>query len=106
MRKSTRKRGGSGGTAAVYERITAEVIRMIEEDGLPPWRMPWRASSDGPRNLFRGNRYQGINVWLLLMVAAAKGYDQPYWLTYPPAQKLGGHVRKGEKSTKVVFWKI
>jgi antirestriction protein ArdC len=32
-------------------------------------------------------------------------YSSPYWLTFKQAQELGGHVRKGEKSCPVVFWK-
>ena len=32
-------------------------------------------------------------------------YRSPYWLTYKQAQRLGGHVRRGEHSCPVVFWK-
>src|SRR5215470_7659755 len=32
-------------------------------------------------------------------------YASPFWLTFRQAQELGGHVRKGEKSCPVVFWK-
>jgi len=28
-----------------------------------------------------------------------------YWLTYKQAQQLEGQVKKGEKSSLVVFWK-
>ena len=31
--------------------------------------------------------------------------ETPFWLTYRQASELGGQVRKGEKSTIVVFWK-
>ena len=30
----------------------------------------------------------------------------PFWLTYRQATELGGHVRKGEESTIVIFWKV
>jgi antirestriction protein ArdC len=33
------------------------------------------------------------------------GYTSPYWMTYGQAQKLGGQVRKGEKSTPAILWK-
>ena len=29
-----------------------------------------------------------------------------FWLTFRQANELGGHVRKGEESTVVVFWKV
>ncbi len=32
-------------------------------------------------------------------------HGSPYWLTFRQAKGLGGHVRKGEKSCPVVFWK-
>ena len=33
------------------------------------------------------------------------GFSSRYWVTYRQAEALGGHVRKGEKSTTVVYWK-
>jgi len=45
--------------------------------------------------------YRGINVFLL----ACMPYGSPYWMTYKQVTDKGGHVRKGEKSTPVVFWK-
>lgn len=40
---------------------------------------------------------------LLWLDAEAKGYAAPRWLTYKQATEAGGHVRKGEKGTHVVF---
>jgi antirestriction protein ArdC len=37
------------------------------------------------------------------MAAEAKGYTAPLWLTFKQATDFGGHVRKGEKSTTVVY---
>jgi antirestriction protein ArdC len=46
--------------------------------------------------------YRGINYFLL----SASKYVSPFWLTYRQATEMGGHVRKGEESTIVVFWKV
>ena len=46
--------------------------------------------------------YRGINHFLL----SASKYVSPFWLTMRQANELGGHVRKGEESTIVVFWKV
>jgi len=46
--------------------------------------------------------YRGINHFLL----SASKYVSPFWLTMRQANELGGHIRKGEESTAVVFWKI
>jgi antirestriction protein ArdC len=82
----------------VYEMVTERVIAMLEE-GTVPWRKTWSAGS-APRNI-EGRPYRGINVFLLAMAP----YQSPFWLTYKQAQARGGTVRKGEKSTVVVFWK-
>jgi len=41
-----------------------------------------------------------------VFLLSSSGYGSPYWLTYKQATERGGHVRKGEHGTKVVFWKI
>jgi antirestriction protein ArdC len=46
--------------------------------------------------------YRGVNFFLL----SASKYVSPFWLTMRQANELGGHVRKGEESTVVVFWKV
>lgn len=90
-------------STAVYEVITDRILSALDS-GVVPWQKPWRAASDLPRNL-KGRAYRGINVWLLLWAAQAKGYSDPRWLTYKQAVELGGKVRKGEKGMPVVLWK-
>jgi len=41
-----------------------------------------------------------------MFLLALAGYGSQYWLTYRQAQALGGNVRKGERGTKIVFWKF
>lgn len=87
----------------VYEIITSRVLAMLET-GVVPWQKPWTTANAGdclPRNLASGKPYRGVNVFLL----HAMSYASPFWLTYRQAEELGGHVRKGEKATPVVFWK-
>ena len=82
----------------VYKIITDQIIEKLEA-GTVPWRMPW--SSDGPKNLTSGKAYRGINILLL----GSQGYANPYWLTFKQAKSLGGHVKKGAKSTQLCFGK-
>lgn len=84
----------------VYQVITDRIIDLLDR-GIVPWKKGWVGGKGGnlPRNVY-GRAYRGINVWLL----TAMGYQSPYWLTYKQAEKLGGTVRKGEKSTIVVLW--
>lgn len=81
-----------------YDVITTAIIAELEK-GNVPWKKPW--STEAPQNLVSKKSYRGINVFMLL----CSPYSCPYWLTYKQAKSLGGHVKKGEKSTPVVFWK-
>jgi antirestriction protein ArdC len=83
----------------IYGVVTERIVAQLEA-GTAPWRKPWKASTSGPRNI-EGYRYRGINVWLLL----SEGYSSPYWMTFKQAKARGGSVKKGEKSTVIVFWK-
>lgn len=106
--------GGGGGSEAkhggadVYQSVTDRILRMLEE-GTVPWRHPIReghGEGDGwPRNLESGRPYRGVNVFLLSVTAWMEGYASSFWMTYRQAAARGGHVRKGEKSSLVVFWK-
>src|SRR5882762_10282996 len=81
--------------------IVTEKINNLLESGVVPWRRPW-TSTGLPRNLVSKKPYRGVNFFLL----SASKYVSPFWLTMRQANELGGHVRKGEESTAVVFWKI
>lgn len=85
----------------VYQIVTEKIISMLER-GTVPWRKCWQAGGGMPRNLVSKKEYRGVNVFLL----SAMPYSSAYWLTYKQAQDLGGYVRKGEKSSMVVFWKM
>lgn len=86
----------------VYQIITDRLIAILEA-GTVPWRKPWNYGREGgPLNLVSRKHYQGINCFLL----ACSSFGSPYWLTYRQARDLGGHVRKEEKGSSVIFWKI
>ena len=86
----------------VNQIITDRIIERIQATGELPWRKPWKSTNSVPRNLITGIPYKGINVFLL----HSMGYSSPCWLTFNQANQLGGKVKKGEKSTPVVFWKL
>jgi antirestriction protein ArdC len=85
--------------SSVYSIVTEQILKQLES-GVAPWHRPW--TTHIPKNLVSGRGYRGINVFLL----SSSGYGSPYWLTYKQAAERGGHVRKGEHGTKVIFWKI
>ncbi len=84
----------------VYKIITDQIVKKLES-GIIPWHRPWNGGEPA-MNLITKKPYHGINVFLL----ACSGYTSPYWLTFKQVQKLGGHVKKGEKSTIITFWSV
>jgi len=87
----------------VYSHVTEQIIAQIEA-GTPPWRKPWTGGAAGTALPMRwnGEAYRGINILMLWAMASAKGYSSERWMTFKQAQELGGHVRKGEKSSTLV----
>src|ERR1700722_1318394 len=90
----------------LYQTVTDQIVAMLET-GVVPWRSPilGRSKAGHPKNLNTGKQYRGVNVFLLAFTAFAKGYGSSYWLTFNQAKDRGGNVKKGEKSSLVVFWK-
>ena len=87
----------------LYQHVTDTIIASLEA-GTPAWRKPWTGDTGGaafPRRA-NGEPYRGINVLMLWLTAAEKGYRAAHWFTYRQAQEAGGQVRKGEKSATVV----
>ena len=80
----------------IYSAVTDRIIEQLEH-GVIPWHKPWTGIQSGAISGNTGKPYSLLNQMLL---------GKPgEWYTYNQIQKLGGRVRKGEKSSMVVFWK-
>jgi antirestriction protein ArdC len=90
----------------VYTRITSAIVAELEK-GTRPWIRPWSAEHAAGRITrplrHSGQPYAGINVLSLWASASVQGFAAPIWMTYRQAVALGGHVRKGEKGSPVVY---
>lgn len=92
---------GNASKRDVYEEVTERVVQALEE-GTVPWHKPWLANGELPKSMSTNKTYRGVNVFLLALAP----YSSPWWGTYRQISELGGQVRKGEKATTVVFWKM
>lgn len=91
----------------IHAEITSQLVTAIEADPGKPM-LPWRRSTSPlfmPSNALSRNLYNGINVVSLWVAAELRGYATPIWATYRQWAELGCQVRKGEKSSLVVFYK-
>ncbi|MGE0175229.1 MAG: ArdC family protein [Oligoflexales bacterium] len=92
----------------LYQEITDKIVTSLEK-GVSPWKCPWDQARYGghaglPHNAKMNRCYSGINVPILWMTKEEKGYGSNGWLTYKQATEMGGNIKKGEKSTSVVYW--
>ena len=105
-RHADRAREGEN-RASLYDEITDKIIAELEA-GRVPWVQPWgtaavKAPLAMPKNASTGRQYSGVNVLILWGAVIEHGFAGQSWLTFRQALSLGGHVRKGERGTTVVY---
>ena len=83
----------------IYQMVTDRIIALLDA-GEIPWHKNWNGLT--PKNLVSRRPYHGINFLLLEI----QSYSSPYWLTFLQVKRLGGYVKKGERGTPVVYWKL
>ncbi|WP_422345398.1 ArdC family protein [Parasphingorhabdus sp.] len=91
----------------IYQSITNQIIAAIEV-GTSEAQMPWHRSGftqTRPVNISSTKPYQGINILSLWAAAMSGNYEHGLWGTYRQWQEAGAQVRKGEKSSFIVFYK-
>lgn len=91
---------------SVFDRVTNKIIADLEQ-GVRPWQKPWSGDKAAPR-IIRPRRhnnepYNGVNVLLLWDAAIRNGFQNPTWMTFAQAEEYGAAVRKGEKSSWIVY---
>jgi putative DNA primase/helicase len=87
-----------------HEAVAEKLIQQLKQ-GTAPWQKPWTPGEAGghmPINPTTGKRYKGINALHLM----SEGRDDQRWMTYKQAAALDAQVRKGEKGTRIQYWKF
>jgi len=91
----------------VHQEITNRIVSALETAG--DFQLPWIKATGGsferPVNIASKNPYNGINIVSLWVSALAAEFPSNHWGTYRQWQEHGCQVRKGEKSSLVVFYK-
>ena len=80
----------------VYQIVTDRIVAQMEQ-GIIPWSKPWHGIASGAISRSTGKPYSLLNQFLLPRPGE--------YATFKQIQEAGGKVRKGEKSSVVVFWK-
>ena len=86
-----------------HEQFAARIIKALEE-GTAPWQKPWKP---GERilahNFGSGRDYRGGNALYLALTGLERGDADLRWGGYRQIQEDGGHVRKGQKGTPILY---
>lgn len=91
----------------IHQHITNQIIAAIEQ-GTSEFQLPWhkhRGDIFRPRNVTTKQLYRGVNVLALWAASEQRGFSSGTWATYRQWASIGAQVRKGEKSTYIVFYK-
>lgn len=86
----------------IYAEVTNTIIAELEK-GVMPWVPNWNTPMPCRPMRATEEPHRGINVLLLWMAATRNRFLSPYWFTYRQVKNFGGFVRKGEKSTPIVY---
>lgn len=97
------KKSAAEARQELFQCITDQIVAILEEGGKLPYTQGW-LQIGAPTSLSTGKLYRGVNALLLSLVASKRGYTSNYWTTYNQCKEQGGHVKAGEKGTRVVFW--
>ena len=84
-----------------YKEIADKLIKNLEE-GTAPWQKPWQeGGGQMPHNPVSGTRYKGGNYISLLN----EEREDPRWMTFKQAKSEEWSVKKGEKRTRIIYFK-
>ncbi|MCM1360134.1 MAG: zincin-like metallopeptidase domain-containing protein [Corallococcus sp.] len=80
------------------------IISYIEQNPTN-WHSGWIALGT-PQNGKTNSIYRGLNALYLGLVGKVKGYSDNRWVTFNQAKELGASVKKGEKSSLILYYAL
>lgn len=99
--------------AEIRQRITNEIIKALEDGGLPPWRQPWTGLTNTgmPANVLSRRAYRGVNPLLLTKHQRRHGFRSRWYATYNQWRELGAKIMRrpddvppGEWGCSVIYY--
>lgn len=90
----------------IYQTVTDSIINAIENNP-GEVQLPWdRTGATGlPTNVQSGQHYRGINVLNLWIAEMCTEFTSSTWGTYKQWQDRGAQVKKGQRSSLIIFYK-
>lgn len=91
----------------IYQEVTDKIIEILDKVDPDDYEAPFAglAAQGLPLNPTTENSYQGINILSLWFNQQASKFTSNHWATFKQWQDKGAQVRKGEKGSRVIFYK-
>lgn len=93
--------------ADIYQQVTNSIIEALEKVSLNDYNAPFaRLTAElSPVNPITAKDYHGINTLILWLQQQEHGYKSNEWGTFKQWKEKGANVKKGEKSSMIIFYK-
>ena len=85
------------------QQVSDRVGKQIN-DSQAPWQKGYdkpKGADHQPFNPATMKRFKGLNAVHLRSVAQEKGYNDPRWMSFQAANRVGAKIKKGERGTRV-----
>jgi len=90
----------------VRDEMVKTLLEHIEKNPTD-WQSGWNNIAAGaPYNGKTNTVYRGMNALYLACIGMQRGYKDTRWVTFNQAKELGASVKKGEKSSPVIFFEF
>lgn len=94
------------GNIDIQAEVTNKIVEAIEA-GAATFQMPWHQPGlKPPKNYVSGNTYRGTNFLSLMIEQHLQKFTDNRWATFKQWHEIGGRVRKGERGTPIIFYKL
>ena len=91
---------------SMRDNMVTLILDSIEKNPTE-WESGWTAiDATTPINGRTNRAYNGFNSLYLYFLAKKRGYKDSRWVTFNQAKELGASVKKGEKSSPVLFYQL
>lgn len=89
----------------LYQDMTDMILGSVDDAG--QWTPCWSGLHAGlPKNAVTNKTYRGVNILSCWLASMRKGFACNRWATFKQWQDAGAQVRKGERGTPIIFYRV
>lgn len=91
----------------IHEEVTNNIIGLLDQVDYSDYQSPFAGlvAQGIPENPTTKKTYQGVNILSLWFNQQSKQFTSNHWASFKQWKDNGAHVRKGEKGSRVIFYK-